>query len=92
MANSPSPGFIALLQEQLHSREDFSCSLADELAFCYPLASDVRSVVGNHKVCGRTVTVRTMGYDLSAVYAGIAAGRPGDIVVIDTRGNQQLAF
>lgn len=92
MAPSPSPSFIALLQEQLRRREDFSCLLADELAFCYPLASDIRPVVDMHKVCGRTVTVRTMGYDLSAVYEGISASEPGDIVVTDTRGNQQLAF
>ena len=92
MASSPSLNFVKLLQEQLHSREDFSCSLADELAFCYPLVSDIRPVVGSHKVCGRIVTVRTMGYDLSAVYDGIAAGQPGDVLVIDTKNNQHLAF
>lgn len=71
---------------------DLSCVVSDALGRRGGLGSGFRPVWPGARLLGQAVTVRTFGTDLSAVFDGIAAAEPGNVLVIDTHGVSHSAF
>lgn len=88
---TPDGGLLARLAALLPGR-DLTCDLSDALGHTGGLGPAFRPVYEGATFAGPAMTVRTVGTDLSAVYAGIAAAPPGSVLVIDTHGTREWAF
>ncbi|GHF38354.1 regulator of RNase E activity RraA [Deinococcus metalli] len=82
---------VARLAALLPGR-DLTCDLSDTLGHTGALGRAFQSVWPGATFAGPALTVRTVGTDLGAVYAGIAAAPAGSVVVIDTHGTDHSAF
>lgn len=80
-------GFEALLDAG-----DLTCTVSDVLGHAAALGADFRPVWPGARFVGTAVTVRPLGSDLSAVYAGIDAATPGSVLVIGAHGVRHAAF
>lgn len=72
--------------------EDVTCLVSDHLGRLNALAPRIHPLVANCRVAGPVVTVKTLGNDLTAVFAAIDIAHPGDVIVIDTQGSHNTAF
>lgn len=78
--------------EALLSAGDLTCAVSDVLGHGAAMHADMRPVWPGARLIGPAVTVRPLGTDLSAVYAGIEAAPRGSVLVIDAHGLRQSAF
>jgi 4-hydroxy-4-methyl-2-oxoglutarate aldolase len=83
----PWADWTALLTE-----DDLTCTVSDALGRGAALGAEFRPVWPGARFVGPAVTVRTLGSDLSAVFAGIEAAEAGSVLVIDSHGVRHSAF
>ncbi|MFC4640168.1 RraA family protein [Deinococcus hohokamensis] len=78
--------------EALLAAGDLTCAVSDVLGHSAAMHADMRPVWPGARLLGPAVTVRPLGTDLSAVYAGIEAAPRGSVLVIDAHGLRHSAF
>ncbi|UQN08869.1 RraA family protein [Deinococcus sp. QL22] len=92
MAELGQPALLAEWTALLAQEDDLTCTVSDVLGRGAALGADFRPVWPSAKFVGPAVTVRTLGSDLSAVFAGIEAAAPGSVLVSDSHGVRHSAF
>ncbi|MFB9991174.1 RraA family protein [Deinococcus oregonensis] len=92
MPELAAPELLAEWTALLTEEDDLTCTVSDVLGRRAALGADFRPVWPGARFAGPAVTVRTLGSDLSAVFAGIEAAAPGSVLVIDSHGVRHSAF
>lgn len=82
---------LASLRDLLEE-EGITCMLCDSMGRTNAMTAEVRPLWEGARFAGPTVTARTLGTDLSAVFEAIDACQPGDVLVISTHGIRTSAF
>jgi 4-hydroxy-4-methyl-2-oxoglutarate aldolase len=80
-------GFRALLKF-----DSVTCAISDCMGRFGAMRGDLRPLFESIRFAGTAVTARTLPSDLAAVFKAIDVSRPGDVVVVDTRGSRDTAF
>jgi len=88
MAESP----LARLRALAASEEGLACVVSDALGRSGALDARVRPQWPGARCVGTAVTARTVGHDLSAVFAAIEQAGPGDVIVASGPGGGATAF
>lgn len=91
LAHRADPDVVQGFRDLLRA-DSVTCAISDCMGRFGAMSGDLRPLFESIRFAGTAVTARTLPSDLAAVFKAIDVSRPGDVVVVDTRGSRDTAF